>query len=107
MDKTILVERDIEEGRKLLDLVDAADIPVVAAYWLYRIESGRWRLVLATPLVETVGSTYVYRRLREMFEAGAGVDVALDDVSVVGPRDPIASGLHRIPGSDRVPEFRL
>lgn len=107
MDKTVLVERDIEEGRKLLRTLDAAGIPIVAAYWLYELEWNRWRLVFATPLVETVGSTPVYRRIRELVEAGAGGGGALAHLVVVSPRDRIASGLHRIPGSERVSEFRL
>ena len=107
MDKTILVEKDIEEGRKLLSTLDAADIPIVAAYWLYELERNRWRLIFATPLVETVGSTPVYRRIRELVQAGSEGGGAFDDVIVVSPRDRIAGALHRVPGSDRVTEFRL
>ncbi len=80
MDKTTLVEKDIEVGRKLLHTLDAAGIPVVAAYWLYELERNRWRLVFATPLVETVGSTPVYRRIRELIHSGAEGGGAFDDV---------------------------
>ena len=107
MAKTTLVEKDIEEGRKLLQTLDAAGIPVVAAYWLYELEWNRWRLVFATPLVETTGSTPIYRRIREMLESGAEGAGAFEDLAIVSLRDRVASGLHRIPGSDGVPEFRL
>ena len=107
MAKTTWVEIDIEDGRQLLRTLDRAGIPVVAAYWLYELARNRWRLVFATPLVETVGPTAVYRRTRELVRSGAAGGRALDDVIVVSPRDRLASGVRKIPGSDRAQEFRL
>jgi len=107
MAETVLVDRDIEAGRKLLAALDEGGIPLDAAYWLYRLESGRWKLVLASPLAASAGALGLYQHVQELLGGGVAPGLTLGDISVVSPRDPVASGLHRLPGVDRVAEFRL
>ncbi len=47
MDPRLLVEKDIDAGKHLVETMEARGFPVVAAYWLRRDESDRWSLRLA------------------------------------------------------------
>ncbi len=106
MDKPFLVDRDIEEGRQLLRALDDADIPIAAAYWLYRIEKGRWRLVFAPTLDYEAAGGELVGIVHDLLRAGVAGDMTLDDVNIVSPLDPIATGLNQLRGSRRPDEFR-
>ncbi len=47
MDPRLLVEKDIDAGKRLVEAMEARAFPVVAAYWIRRDESDRWELHLA------------------------------------------------------------
>jgi hypothetical protein len=90
MDKTLLVERDILAGQRLLEVLDASDIPILGAFWYEVPESERWRLFLVSPLVEKLGPIALYRRLITMLDDSPALkDLGIDlhDIGVVGPRD--------------------
>jgi hypothetical protein len=92
MVKAALVERDIEDGRQLINELNNIDsrFRVQAAFWLYRQESMEWRLIIATPLVDQRGpfSTYtdVQGILRRMTPASP---LSMQDISVVSPNDKL------------------
>lgn len=58
-----LVERNVDEGARLLRALDSAGVPVDAAFWLLSSEWSDWRLVVATPLYEERGSDEAYRQI--------------------------------------------
>lgn len=47
MDTGSLVEQDIQRGRRLLEVLDAADFGVSAALWLYSSDLETWKLTIA------------------------------------------------------------
>lgn len=63
MGSTPLVERELEEGRVLLERLDRERFGVSAAYWYYESEPDRWSLVIATPRVAAKGLLASYRLL--------------------------------------------
>lgn len=63
MASTPLVERELEEGRLLLERLDQDRFGVSAAYWYYESEPDRWSLVIATPRVAAKGLRASYRLL--------------------------------------------
>ena len=65
MAAAILVERDIKDGRALIQQLDKDKFPVTAAFWYYYSEWEKWRLIVASPVVESHGQTEGYRRLIE------------------------------------------
>ncbi len=81
---TSLVENEIEVGGKLVWKLDEACIPVRAALWHYLSEPDEWRLVIASPLVDSEGPKAVYARIYEavrgLFKCGG---ISLNDTSVV------------------------
>lgn len=96
MDKTVLVGPDIEEGRKLLDLLHAKEVRVNAALWQRDEVFGRWSLVIVTPLVDTLGLRETYRRLVEILaEAPQPPKIDLLNVSLFTPKASFYKSLHR------------
>ena len=61
MDKTTLVESDIEAGLTAVKALEAAGLPIAAAMWLRLHDSSKWQLYIASPDVETHGPTTVNR----------------------------------------------
>jgi hypothetical protein len=90
MVKTSLVERDIEDGRKLVSALSGPRFRVQAAFWLYRPESLEWRLMIATPLVDHKGPFSTYTDLQEILRgSSAPTSLTMQDISVVSPNDKL------------------
>jgi hypothetical protein len=66
MDKTVLVDHDLEEGKRLLRALDEVGVPVVAALWYCLPESDVWRYIVASPLVEELGPRKTYARIESV-----------------------------------------
>jgi len=92
MYKTALVEQQIDDGRKLLEQLDALPFPgrfpVPAALWYYWPEAARWRLVIVSPIADTKGPHYGYTRIQEALGKAKTTSLSLDDITLVGRRDP-------------------
>ena len=87
MDKTQLVEKDIEDGRILLKALDNNDLPVVGAFWFYFSESNKWRLFIISPLVETEGPKNTYILIQKIISSKSSI--LLDNISVFSPKDEL------------------
>ena len=55
MDKKVLVEKDIEEGKRLIEALDKTDFQVEAAMWFYMTDSEEWRFLIASPFEKKKG----------------------------------------------------
>jgi hypothetical protein len=51
MYKTVLVETDIEDGRRILKELERHISPIVAAFWFHFEEEDDWKLVVVSPEV--------------------------------------------------------
>ncbi len=107
MVKTVLVEQDLDEGRRLLDAFDdkEAERPVTwrksptaaishararvqAAFWQFLPESLEWRLVVATPLVDEIGPLSVYSKIQaDLGKIKPPLSLTLQNISVISPKD--------------------
>lgn len=104
MVKTSLVERDLNEGKRILEALDrpkpnGTSFRVKAAFWLYRPELEGWRLMLATPLVDEKGRLATYAHLRKLLDSIQPLNLSTHNISVVSPRDPLVKALR---GAQRV-----
>jgi len=63
-----LVDRDIEDGKTLVEQLDTDGFPVTAALWYYRAEREKWYLIIATRLVREAGPLEAYQRLSKSIE---------------------------------------
>jgi hypothetical protein len=61
MDKTSLVNEDIEIGRRFVAALERAGLPVAAAMWFREIASETWLLGIASPNVQVYGPLSVMR----------------------------------------------
>jgi len=85
-------------GEELMQRLDAADFGVVAAFWLYALEPNRWRLMLASPLVDREGPIKAYARIQATLvkrpDAVPGLSVR--NITVLSPKDPLVKKLRTV-----------
>jgi len=90
MDKTLLVDKTIKEGRELLAALDKAKIDVKAALWFYFSESDEWRLIFALPLVDKQGPKSAYRHIQTVLsKLSSTLELSLSDITVMSPEDKL------------------
>ena len=89
MVKGPLVDRLANAGRKLIELLDDAQVPTRAALWLYRPESDDWKLVLGLPSVKRSGPRAAYRQIQRVFTSNQSElsPLRFDDIMVRDPSD--------------------
>jgi hypothetical protein len=79
-----------EAGGSLLQRLDSQGLDITAALWFYLESSDTWRLVIASPGVQSQGPKHVYERVQKAL--GSDVDesrIKLGDISVVPPDDSL------------------
>ena len=88
MDKKILVDKDIGEGRSLIEALDRSSFNVVGALWFYYSNLGEWRLLIASPLVDISGQRSCYQAIQSVIaDMPQGFEISLERISVLSPRD--------------------
>lgn len=96
MDKTTLVGPDLQEGWKLLKLLDHDGMKIHAALWQKNAEWGNWQLDIVTPLVDEVGSFNVYKRIDGIMKTTQNAPrIDLMQVSVMPLSEEVYKSLKR------------
>ncbi len=98
MYKTLLVEQEIEDGRKLLERLDTRRFPVSAALWTYSPETNRWRFVIVSSIADTQGPIKGYTRIQKALGEMETTSLSLDDIRLMGKEDPEFRNLKRALG---------
>jgi hypothetical protein len=96
-----LVEESVVAGEVLTRRLVDAKFPLVASFWLYSEESGRWRLTLASSLVDQrdKGPLKAYEQIQKLIRNDPALrSLTLSDISVVSPRDDIVRALRTVLG---------
>jgi hypothetical protein len=88
MDTAVLVRTEREAAWKLLEDLEKEQFPMTAAFWQYLPDAETWRLVIATPLVDEIGSIAAYTRLQTLLnqlpeEISEGFSVA--NITLLSP----------------------
>lgn len=87
MDKTALVERDIQEGKDLVEALDETEFKVDASLWFYSSDSDEWRLLIASPFVEENGPRKSYGFIRSVLTRSSPPSgISLKNISVMSPK---------------------
>lgn len=102
MDQTTLVDRDIEEGRHLVEALDTAGFPVTAALWYFSAQEGIWRLVIASSKVKELGPRAVYTEIQSTMQS-ANITLPLTQISAVPPDAPIVTEVRIFAGTGGAP----
>lgn len=94
MDKPTLVDDDMKAGEALLNKLDQAKFNVKAALWFYMPDSEEWRLILASPFVDTDGPKKAYEKVQsQLQELDGRYKLSLWNISLVSPDDKLIKTL--------------
>jgi hypothetical protein len=85
-DPVVVDEARQKAGREILSLTDRAGFDAYAAAWLHDRETGAWRYVLVTPMLQTHGPRWIYERLLRLFQRHSLPDgISPLDIYVIDP----------------------
>lgn len=89
----VLVDEQIEAGRAVLDALRRDHVKIFDAFWCRVPESGYWRLVIASKLIDQIGSLEGYRRLRVILDRLGLWSALSGSISFLSPSDPTFQSL--------------
>jgi hypothetical protein len=85
MATTSLVEQSIRDGKTLIEALDRSGFGVHSALWYYVPETGRWLLIISSPIVSEKGPKEAYTSIQKVLAGLPHVAISLKDISVVSP----------------------
>ena len=90
-----LTREMIESGAELKNLLHRSSLPVSAILWFYRVESERWRLIIASPDVDKDGSMKAYEVIQSVIRESPEElpEITLSDISAIGLENSLVSRL--------------
>jgi len=93
----------MEAGKKLTQQLDTDGFPVHASLWFYIPDANQWRLLIASPIVDTEGPKKAYEGIRESLskDPTGFAGLSLQNITVLSPQDPLIRLLRfavRLPG---------
>jgi hypothetical protein len=86
MDKTVLVDKEIEDGKLLIQALDKTSLPVEGAIWYYYVDSDEWRLLIVSTFVDKEGPEKAYTLIQstlKQFESS--FSLSLSKISILSP----------------------
>lgn len=93
-----LTAPDIEFGKKLWELLRTNTMfPINGVLWLFRLESGEWHLLIATPRVDVVGPQAAYAELANATKNIPAGNQRLK-VELISPKHPFYQALRSVFG---------
>ena len=96
MDKTALVNKNIEDGKNLIEALDKSDFPLDGALWFYFADSDEWRFLLASPLVDEKGPKEAYALIQSVLaQLQPSLRISLKHISVLSPKSELIQLLRR------------
>jgi hypothetical protein len=110
MDTVTLVERQVEDGNRLLDQLAENGVEVASAAWIKPVEEDRWTLYILTPLVDRNGARDAYGTVYRVFRSLEDAWITDSDIKLVGEETQTAkdlakamAGPYRLPVLTRLP----
>jgi hypothetical protein len=122
MDTPILVDKDIQDGKKLVKALDKSILSVltgssagkgvegmdksmfdvVGALWFYFADFGEWRLLLVSPLTDVIGPSCFYALIQFVLkDMPRNFGISLSRISVLSPKDNLIRLLRTVIHTDR------
>jgi hypothetical protein len=90
MDKTVLVDKTIKEGEKLIEVLDNTQFDVRAAMWFYSTENDEWRFIVASPFVDLNGPKKTYEFIqKELKNLPEDFGIPLKSITVLSPQNEL------------------
>jgi hypothetical protein len=90
-----LTAPDIEFGKRLWEsLRKNPTFPINGILWLFRLQSGEWHLMIATPRVDAVGPKDAYAELASRISKNN----QLPRIELISPKHPLYEALRSVFG---------
>lgn len=81
----------------MIDLLDRSGMQISSAFWLYLTEIQEWRLMLATPDIDTLGRKKTYAKILGLLNQHIeSIDMPLDAISVISPDQDLDKHLRAV-----------
>jgi hypothetical protein len=94
-----LSEIDIEFGKKLWQTLRASrTFPINGILWLFRLDSGEWHLMIATPRVDAVGPRNAYAELANITKSIPSDSTQALKIELISPKHPFYQALRSVFG---------
>ena len=92
----ILLPGVIDEGRRLIQALQASQFEFDAAFWLFGEESERWKMIIATPLYDREGPIKAYSRFTPICDVmDPPLRIDTTDVALEGRGDRLVKALRK------------
>lgn len=90
MDTTILVDKDIESGKNLIEYLDKKNLDIKAALWIYNSELNRWYFIISSPLVDQNGARKMYLKIaNHINKIRDSINFDVDDIRLLPYSSPL------------------
>lgn len=96
MAKDILVAESLSDsmlkaGAKLVERLDATESQIKSAFWFYFSEDKAWKLIIASPLVDSLGPREYYKKVIDANSQASDEEevISLNDIGVINPGNRI------------------
>jgi hypothetical protein len=100
-----LVERQIDDGRKLVEQLPQHGFDVLAGMWLKTADDGAWHFHLISPRVDAAGHLVAYRELLAALRAMASISsIHPLEITLVGPSSPLGQAVMAALGQPHGPQ---
>ena len=107
MAKDILVTESLScsmmnAGAKLIERLDAKHSEIKSAFWLYFSEDKTWKLIIASPLVDTLGPREFYKKVVDANSTASEEEevISLNDIGVTSTTHHVVHLLRSAIGTD-------
>ena len=87
MDKTMLLDKDIENGKKVVERLDAKKAAVTSALRFYDTKLSKWLLLIGMKDVKKDGPRISYSNLLK--DLGDSLDIEVSDMYLIDSLDPL------------------
>ncbi len=91
MDKAILVEKDISEGKKIVQNLDNSGLFFPLAMWFLKPDNNEWRLIFGASDIEEKGTREYYKKIQQSLnKMQPATDITVNDISVISTNNSLA-----------------
>jgi hypothetical protein len=95
-----LVEKRIDDGKRLLEALDRAGLKPRAALWYFNSEMDRWRLAISLPIVDAAGHQKAYEKIRAvLLQLKPRPEFSLSDITVQSSHSNLIGTVRTAAGS--------
>jgi hypothetical protein len=90
MDNATLVKELIDDGKRIIEALDATNFDVKAAMWFYQTDTGEWQLIIASPYLDNSGPIRAYEFVQnKMATISPAPGIKIKNIALKSPQDEL------------------